>query len=480
MTSLYDEVIYPNTPRPQTHPLRLSALASLHGAPSATFETCRVLEVGCGDGGNLIPMAVTAPNARFVGIDLAARPIAHGQQVIKDLGLTNIRLEARDLCAPDLDLGTFDYLIAHGVYAWTPEPAREALMALAGRALSPEGLAFISYNALPGCRLRQIVRDLLLAEPQIRQGSWTERVVAARAFLERFIALWAADADPFRQAVAEEAKLILKKPDAVIFHDELGEIYEPQYLADVAAAGARAGLGYLCDIQPIPNHAAVSEGLRALSGDDGLRFEQLEDFTILRRFHQSVFQKAEAPRAAGGRDLASLSRLWASAQLRKARPDELEGAGGGFVTPEGHVLETADPALRGLLGALVGAWPAATPLAPHLTAPGIAATVLDMFDNRLLTLQAGPSPFSLTPGERPLASPYARWQAGQGTAELSALTHDTVHIPDPSTLRFLTLLDGAHDRHRIAMAMAGMATPEILAEVEKGLASLARAGFLLG
>ena len=39
--------------------------------------TARVLEIGCGGGGNIIPLAAAFPDARFVGIDLS--PVQIGQ-----------------------------------------------------------------------------------------------------------------------------------------------------------------------------------------------------------------------------------------------------------------------------------------------------------------------------------------------------------------------------------------------------------------
>jgi hypothetical protein len=54
-------------------------MAVLFGMQPADIEQCRVLEIGCGDGANLIPMALGLPGSEFVGIDLAASPIAYQQ-----------------------------------------------------------------------------------------------------------------------------------------------------------------------------------------------------------------------------------------------------------------------------------------------------------------------------------------------------------------------------------------------------------------
>jgi tRNA G46 methylase TrmB len=76
--NVYDEILYPGRPYPQTHPDRLAAVATLTGMTPAPVGRCRVLEVACGDASNLIPMAYGLPESEFVGFDLAAHPIEHG------------------------------------------------------------------------------------------------------------------------------------------------------------------------------------------------------------------------------------------------------------------------------------------------------------------------------------------------------------------------------------------------------------------
>ena len=70
----YDILPYPCFPYPQTHPNRLAVMGILHGMSPASVESCRVLEIGCSEGANLIPMAYAIPGSEFVGFDRPARP----------------------------------------------------------------------------------------------------------------------------------------------------------------------------------------------------------------------------------------------------------------------------------------------------------------------------------------------------------------------------------------------------------------------
>ena len=90
MPTKYDEVLYPTSPRKEAHPERLAMVAHLMGLQTAPLGKCRVLELGCGDGGNLIPIAHDYPESEFVGMDLAELPLAAGREFSGHLGLRNI------------------------------------------------------------------------------------------------------------------------------------------------------------------------------------------------------------------------------------------------------------------------------------------------------------------------------------------------------------------------------------------------------
>ncbi len=90
----YDQIPYPSLSYSQSHPDRLATVATLLGMSPVAVERCRVLELGCAGGGNLIPMAYGLPESQFVGIDISAHQIAEGQAAVAALGLKNITLRA--------------------------------------------------------------------------------------------------------------------------------------------------------------------------------------------------------------------------------------------------------------------------------------------------------------------------------------------------------------------------------------------------
>ena len=120
MPTAYDKVRYPGSVYAQTDPAALGVIAQLFGLPFAPFQNCRMLEIGCGEGVNLINLALSAPGARFLGVDLAQTAIASAKADAAACGLTNIEFLAADLRDIDAAFGKFDYIVAHGVFSWVP------------------------------------------------------------------------------------------------------------------------------------------------------------------------------------------------------------------------------------------------------------------------------------------------------------------------------------------------------------------------
>src|SRR5438132_6443189 len=132
--------LLPGEPRPlqATQPDVLAVTAALAGVAAVPVGGCRVLEIGCGVGGNLLPMAQALPQSTFVGIDLSHKQIAAAQRTAAGAGLSNVRLEARHFAALPADFGPFDYIIAHGVYFRTPASSRDRLLDAIAGLLSPD------------------------------------------------------------------------------------------------------------------------------------------------------------------------------------------------------------------------------------------------------------------------------------------------------------------------------------------------------
>ncbi len=154
-----------------THPGNLACHARLFGLQPADIETCRVLEIGCGNGINLLSLAQILPGAQFIGIDDVQRQIEHGIQIAQAIGCSNVELRAMSVADLHEQLGKFDYILCHGVYSWVPPEIAAHVLRAIQTCLKPQGVAYISYNIYPGWHLRGIVREIMCRET----ASWIVR-----------------------------------------------------------------------------------------------------------------------------------------------------------------------------------------------------------------------------------------------------------------------------------------------------------------
>ena len=89
-STVYDEVPYVDFPYAQTHPERSAVVGMLRGLRPASPRRGRVLELGCGAGGNLLGIAAAAPELQAIGVDLATTAIERASEIAKATGLDNV------------------------------------------------------------------------------------------------------------------------------------------------------------------------------------------------------------------------------------------------------------------------------------------------------------------------------------------------------------------------------------------------------
>ncbi len=481
----YDLVPYDSLPFSQSHPDRLATVARLMGLQPAAVEGSRVLELGCAGGGNLVPMAAALPQARFVGVDLSPVQVAQGQRVIDALGLTNIELHAASITEVDAAFGEFDYIVSHGVYSWVPDAVQQALLRVCAERLAPAGVAYVSYNTLPGWRMRGMVRDLMRYHAAAVEEP-AERVAQARAILDFLARSVPADNDAYGLLLRSELKSLQGAADSYIQHEHLESVNEPVYFHEFAARASAHGLLYLgeADFSAMlsTNFAPEVHATLRRIAPDLIRQEQYMDFLRNRSFRQTllVHEGAAVQRHVVP---ARVRSMWIASPLKPAQQPQVldDGVAQAYHAPGGGALTTPNAVTKAAMGVLAERWPAATAFdellqgalarlhaagvhaADDVEAPGLpagdtlASDLLQCQAAGLLELRTRPSDFCVAPGERPVASALARWQAQQGHAHVTSLSHDTVNI-DPAVARLLPLLDGRHDRAAIARTVAAWGT----------------------
>jgi len=469
-SNTYDELPYPNLAFPQTHPNRVAVIARLFGVTPPKPSASRILELGCGPGGNIIAMGAGLPGAELVGVDLSQRHIDQGRATLAATGLSNIRLHQADITRIDESWGKFDYIIAHGLYSWVPPEVQTAILHLSRKLLSPNGVAYVSYNTNPGWRIRSILRDMMLFHTGRITGA-AERVKQARAILD-FVAAAAPQRSTYAALLREEAALLQDQPDGYLFHEYLEHNNHPTYFYEFVQHVDAAGLQYLADtnLRTMLDNSLPAQArsvLQRISNQNLVQMEQYLDFIHNRPFRQSLFvhqsitvdRTLDWPRLRGLFVAAALS--CAPLDFDARTPDAVE-----FITPTGFKFSTSAPLIKKALQILMQRWPESIPFESLVATARdgignpspvdndqqqLGEFLLELFLYAAIELSVEPWGCQKIISQTPRATSLALWQL-RNNEQLMNLRHQRVAV-DAFLSRIIQLMDGDNTQEGIISAL---------------------------
>ena len=129
---------------------RLYIAAQLFEVEHPAIETARVLELGCGDGSNIIYMAAELPNATF----RRSRRFCSAKSSAE---LPSVTMQVSAMLSSSLGISLPFKITANSTIScatacspWVPEAVQTAILECCKSALSPNGIAYVSsYNTNP-------------------------------------------------------------------------------------------------------------------------------------------------------------------------------------------------------------------------------------------------------------------------------------------------------------------------------------------
>jgi SAM-dependent methyltransferase len=437
-------------------------------------QSCRVLELGCASGGNLIPMAVSLPGSRFVGIDLSPLQVESGRRQIEVLGLKNVELFKRDLLEVGPDLGLFDYVICHGVYSWVPPAVRDKILAICSQNLAPDGIAYVSYNTYPGWHMRGMIRDMMSYHAQ-RFSTSKRKVSQARALLDFLAESVSTKEGPYGLLLKQELELLRTKPDDYLLHEHLEEFNEPVYFYQFIQAATAHGLAYLGEaalgtMSTEQFSPKVQDALRRVAPNQ-IQREQYMDFLRNRMFRQTLlchasrrFTYAVDGSRVAGMHIGSRAMPTGPCDLASDSATEFKAFDGCAVTSRERLLKASllelaavwpghlqFPDLLERASARVRAAGGETPETSSDEARRLGASIILASLPGVIELSVRPPDYTVSVQERPLACPLARLQAQSG-ALVTNRRHERIKLED-SERHLLMLLDGKRDRGALVEAL---------------------------
>jgi methyltransferase-like protein len=374
---------------------------------------------------------------------LSPSHIQSARRTAAALGLSNVRFEALSITDVSDHLGSFDYIISHGVYSWVPPQVQRALLRVCKRNLAPNGIAYVSYNTYPGWNLRGIIREMLLLHDR-PELSATERVTRGRELVQ-FMATTIPDSERIYSALLrEEFALLSGLRDSYFLHEELEAENRPVYFREFIARANEEGLRYISEAAPSSWDVQLTNEIRARMrswAKDDVSYEQYLDFLRGRSFrrtllcHDGVHVDEEV-------SPEPIKAMYLSARSRneKAGPGEPPGSEL-FRTPDGVAVTMNHPVVIAALHALVDARPTRLSFFDlldqtrarlagrngEITPDLLADMMLRCALVTLIKLHTVPAACATTLSERPRVSELARLQVSHGEY-VTSLTNQNLEL----------------------------------------------------
>jgi len=519
----YTAVPYLSQAYMQSHPDQMAALGRIFGMSPAPITQCRVLELGCASGGNIIPMAYFLPESTFVGIELNDGHVKKAHRTIIDLGLTNIRIEQGNILDIDASIGEFDYIICHGVFSWVPKTVQEKIFSIASENLAANGIAYISYNTYPGWHMREMIRHMMLYHASQFETP-RQRLDQGTAFVE-FLAKASAgnNDDPYGLLLKKELEALKNSEDWYLFHDYMEVVNTPIYFHQFVDQADQQNLQYLAeaDFSTMFSHGFSEEICQTLEkvSQDIVQKEQYMDFLRNRQFRQTLLCRKDLPlsRTLDADSLTGL--LIASDTLPTAASMDLSmGKNQKFRVRDGTFIETENPVIKAALWILNKHWPKAlqfetlNEMCFKTVSEEIDANLLNSanwrhelgrgllhcYSSGAVMVRIWEAEFIAHVTETPQINPLALYQ-NRKRQRIVSPRHDIVTL-DSVARQLLPMLDGNTDRSSMAQKLSKLAedgaftltefdmpitdTEEILQHIDQSidkiLSKLAEAALLIG
>lgn len=470
-TSTYDNrVAYPSFVFHHIRPDQIGAVAALHGVTQSDIAHCRVLELGCGDGANLLSIAYAMPDSTCVGIDLSQDRINEANANAQRIGITNAIFRAMDVMdfSPE-EFGEFDFIIAHGLYSWVPEPVREHILSIYSSSLKPGGVGYISYNAYPGWHMRNALRDAMRFQSE-NIADPIEKLDSSLNFVQ-FLCETSKPGSVYRAFLEDERKSFSARYKASLLHDDLNDVNQPFYFRDFIETISKHRLKFVSESEPVaffdnPLPHFARELLEQL-WDDPIRREQYLDFIRCARFRSTlVCHNSADPCYRPNVDAVETFFLSTRSDPKSENPVFTDDSEVTFTAPHDTEFSTNHPFTKTALEVLSSSRPVrltfnelaerVTDSFPDLDKTTLAAErdqlkayVLELIHSSIVEAKCFLPKFVHEVSNLPRMSEFARWQAETGFEYATSLTGTSLTIANDLVRAMIVLLDGSRSRDQL-------------------------------
>jgi hypothetical protein len=175
---------------------------------------------------------------------------------------------------------------------------QQKILEIVQTCLATQGVAYISYNTLPGGHFRMMLREMM--QYHVHKIASPEKQVSQGASLIQLIAKAQIKPNSYGILLQQEwEQRLSERTGGAIFHDELGEYNQNFYFHEFMAQAAHYRLQFLAEAEFSEMHPAnfqpVVDGLLQQLENDIIARQQYLDFLKGRRFRKTLLCHDSAP-----------------------------------------------------------------------------------------------------------------------------------------------------------------------------------------
>jgi SAM-dependent methyltransferase len=241
----------------ELNPAKTELCCLLAGITPPKVETA--CELGYGQGVTL-NIHAAASGAKWWGTDFNAAHAAFAKELAESACLPSLPSELSFQEFSEQCEEEFDFIGLHGIWSWVSEANRHVIANFIRKKLRPGGIAYVSYNALPGAGSMAPAKFLMTEyanQPQANVAAALGKMGQVLGFVEQLIAAQPA----FLRANPEVLSRLsgLKNKDTrYLAHEYLNEHWNPQHFTEVARTLSQAKLEFACSAALIDHLDAIN------------------------------------------------------------------------------------------------------------------------------------------------------------------------------------------------------------------------------
>lgn len=275
-------------------PVNLNYVAALNSfTPCSIEKEFTYCDLNCGNGISINLLAAAYPQGKFIGIDSNPQHIENAKKMTQQGHLNNVNFTCISFNKINsIDIPACDFIVLHSIINYLGEKYREIIFEIIKQKLKPNGLIYVSYNAMPGWANSIPVRETIKQYTDQLKGNVLEKAQAGLNYL-RLLQEEKAAIFQNNQVIKNYLDVILQEEPSFIVHEYLQKYCNAFYFKEINSCFKKINMGFTGSMPFFLNHKPFAIPRKLIKYFDPIEnrefLETQKDFIINSFSRRDVF-----------------------------------------------------------------------------------------------------------------------------------------------------------------------------------------------